>query len=442
MSNKNFLFYCVLGLSLFFSAIPILAMGTEAYTGLIDIQKHYVPMIAMSISAFLIASTLIKAKRSVLFYFGSLLSTYLISIHWILCNILIDNYAIWKNMQLLSKSVEDINAIGVIHSSSFIFTALSAFVLTIWYFSSNLGDIVFRLDLTKETKGKTNKNLESTKVSVIEKSKKAKYFIEPILASLFIAVITQVRFTPENLIFTSKTILYVIAACVFMFFLLYFSNTKTQILKAFELSDEVERSRHLKEYERDSIHFTNVLKIFSEIGFILSLSLLLNWAVINFRLGNYNLITNIGFAQNNVKHYDSFFDPVFIVMCVVVSLISVAILNAQIDKVNTLKELISERFILKTLESKRAEDNLLREEDNRKVRESLDNLKESTDAVINSMNNFNRNKEFKIPLQVRKNALKKKKNNQSLVSVARNKRERLRDKIQKDKMKLVSQYLW
>jgi hypothetical protein len=185
-----------------------------------------------------------------------------------------------------------------------------------------------------------------------------------------------------------------------------------------------------------------VLKIFSEIGFILSLSLLLNWAVINFRLGNYNLITNIGFAQNNVKHYDSFFDPVFIVMCVVVSLISVAILNAQIDKVNTLKELISERFILKTLESKRAEDNLLREEDNRKVRESLDNLKESTDAVINSMNNFNRNKEFKIPLQVRKNALKKKKNNQSLVSVARNKRERLRDKIQKDKMKLVSQYLW
>jgi hypothetical protein len=439
MSNKNFLFYCVLGLSLFFSAIPILAMGTEAYTGLIDIQKHYVPMIAMSISAFLVATTLIKAKRSVLFYFGALLSTYLISIHWILCNILIDNYAIWKNMQLLSKSVEDVNAIGVIHSSSFIFTALSAFILTVWYFSSNLGDIEFRIDLTEQTK---NKKTENTQISVIEKSKKTKYFIEPILASLFIAVITQVRFTPENLIFTSKTILYVMAACVFMFFLLYFSNTKTQILKAFDLSDEVERSRHLKEYERDSIHFTNVLKIFSEVGFILSLSLLLNWTVINFRLGNYNLITNIEFAQSNVKHYDSFFDPVFIIMCVVVFLVSVAILNAQIDKINTIKELISERFMLKTLESKRAEDNLRREEDNRKVKENLDNLKENTDAVINSMNNFNGNKEFNIPLQVRKNALEKDKNDKSIVSAARNKRERLRNKIRQDKMKVVAQYLW
>lgn len=288
----------------------------------------------------------------------------------------------------------------------------------------------------------SNKNLESTKISVIEKSEKVKYFIEPILASLFIGIVTQVRFTPENLIFTSKTILYVIAICVFMFFLFYFINTNIQILKTFDFSEDLERSRHLKEYERDSIHFTNVLKIFSEVGFILSLSLLFNWAVINFRLGNYNLITNIGFAQSNVKYYNSFFDPVFIIMCVVVALISVAILNAQIDKINNLKELISERFILKTLESKRAEENLRREEENRKVKENLDNLKESTDAVINSMNSFNGNKEFNIPLQVRKNALKKEKNNQSLVSVARNKRERLRDKIQKDKMKLISQYLW
>jgi hypothetical protein len=129
-------------------------------------------------------------------------------------------------------------------------------------------------------------------------------------------------------------------------------------------------------------------------------------------------------------------------MCVVVFLVSVAILNAQIDKINTIKELISERFMLKTLESKRAEDNLRREEDNRKVKENLDNLKENTDAVINSMNNFNGNKEFNIPLQVRKNALEKDKNDKSIVSAARNKRERLRNKIRQDKMKVVAQYLW